>query len=228
MVRGPTNEPIRVLLVDDHDLFRAGLRHLLELEQLDVADCSSGEAALRRITSFPADVVLMDMNMPRMSGIEATRLLGERASGPSVLMLTGTSDEASVVEALTAGASGYLVKDADLGDIVAAIRATAAGHSAIAPRVAGGLVARLRESAAIPQPPPRPSGPAISDRERQVLELVARGLDNGDIARRLFVSRSTVKTHVSRLLQKVGAENRVQIAIYAIRHGLVEHETPSR
>jgi DNA-binding NarL/FixJ family response regulator len=213
----------RLLVVDDHDLFRTGLCSLLEEEGFAVKEASGGEAALRIAESFAPDVAIMDMQMPGMSGIEVTRQLLERRPGTAVLMLTVAADEAGVVDALRAGASGYLLKDARLSEIVAGVRAAAAGHSAIAPRVAGALVASIRrgpERRAVSR-----ELESLSSREREVLALVALGHDNAQIAQRLFVSQSTVKNHVSRLFEKLGVENRVQAAGFAIRHdhGVDDH-----
>jgi DNA-binding NarL/FixJ family response regulator len=208
---------IRILIVDDHDLFRTGLRALLEDEGFEVADAVSGPAAVRRVASLEPDVVVMDMNMPEMDGVEATPLVLEAAPQASVLMLTIATHDDRVVEALRAGASGYLLKDAPLPEIAAGIRAAAAGQSAIAPRVARAVVATVRSSA--PAPEPR-ALPQLSGRERDVLALLADGCDNAEIARRLFLSPSTVKNHVSKLLEKLGVENRVQAAILAARSGL--------
>jgi DNA-binding NarL/FixJ family response regulator len=199
---------LRVLVVDDHELYRSGLGALLEDEGFDVAAVASGEEAVSALRSFRADV-------------EATRrVLGEHP-GVSVLMLTINRDDDRVLEAVRAGASGYLLKDAELDDIVEGIRAAAAGHAVLAPAAAGVLMARLRRD---PGPTPAPPGPplSLSSRERQVLALLARGCDNAEIGRKLFVSPSTVKHHVSRVLGKLGVENRHQAAVYAIRHGLVD------
>ena len=220
------NTNVRVLVVDDHDLFRTGLRSLLEEEGFTVADSSGGEAAVRRAASFGPDVVVMDMNMPGMSGIEATPLVLEAAPAASVLMLTIATDESRVFDAVRAGASGYLLKDAELSDIVAGVRAAAAGHSAVAPKVAGALLASVRR-----QDADRDGGPGslqvdLSARERSVLELLTRGCDNAEIAQRLFLSQSTIKSHVSRLLEKLGVENRVQAATFAVRNGLVDTDRP--
>jgi DNA-binding NarL/FixJ family response regulator len=207
---------LRILIVDDHDLFRTGLRSLLEEEGFEVLEAAGGEAALRMTGSFMPDVAIMDMQMPGMSGIEATRELAARKTGVAVLMLTVTADEEGVLDAIRAGASGYLLKDARLSEIVAGVRAAAAGHSAIAPRVAGALVASIRrgpERRAVSR-----ELESLSAREREVLALVALGQDNQQIADRLFVSQSTVKNHVSRLFEKLGVENRVQAAAFAIRH----------
>jgi DNA-binding NarL/FixJ family response regulator len=166
----------------------------------------------------------MDLNMPGMSGIEAAeRLLASRPDA-SVLMLTINRDDGRVLEAVRAGASGYLLKDAELDDIVAGIRSVAAGLSVLAPAAAGALMTEVRRE-------PRTFAPstalaALTPRERDVLALLARGCDNAEIGHRLFLSPSTVKHHVSHLLEKLGVENRLQAAAVAIRHGLA-HEGPS-
>ena len=221
MTQGRENN-VRVLLVDDHDLFRTGLGALLEDEGFEVDDVSSEQAALDRIRRFPADLVVMDMNMPGMNGIEATRRMRLAAPETPVLMLTVASSDDGVYLAVHAGASGYLLKDAELGDIVAGIRTAAAGQSAIAPRVAGALLERVRATTRREDSAPAPSLPELSARERQVLSLLASGCDNAEIGQQLFVSSSTVKNHVSRVFEKLGVENRVQAAVYAIGSGLVE------
>jgi two-component system nitrate/nitrite response regulator NarL len=215
---------LRVLVVDDHDLFRTGLRALLEEEGFDVSDSTSAEAALRRLVAVGADVVVMDMNMPGMSGVEAIPLVLEAAPNASVLMLTIATEDAEVLDAVHAGASGYLLKDAELSEISAAIHSVAAGLGAVAPGVAGLLLESIR-SASVPPVERTPHvAIAFSPRERQVLTLLTHGCDNSDIARQLFVSPSTVKHHVSRLLDKIGASNRVQAATFAIRAGFHDDE----
>jgi DNA-binding NarL/FixJ family response regulator len=210
---------IRVLVVDDHDLFRTGLRLLLEEVGFEVADAHSGAAAVRRSLSFAPDVVVMDMSMPGMTGIEATPLVLQAAPHTSVLMLTIACDDARVLQAIRAGASGYLLKDADLADIVSGIRDAAAGHCAIAPGVAGALVQSVRKAELLPVDAADAGGPDLSVREQQVLALVSDGRDNADIAGRLYLSESTVKNHVSKLLAKIGVDNRVQAATFAVRNG---------
>ena len=216
-----------VLIVDDHDLFRRGLRLILEQHGYEVADADAGEAALRCLRSFQADVVLMDVDMPGMSGIAATRQVLAHDPRTIVVMLSALSEDEGVLEALVAGASGYLLKNAEMRDILAGIEAALAGASPIAPRVAAALVRRLRAAEA-PQPAAAPA-PVFSKRERQVLELLAQGCDNVEIAQRLFISSSTVKSHVSRLLEKLCVRNRVQAAVYAAQEGLVgAGPSPSR
>lgn len=215
---------VRVLVVDDHDLFRMGLRDLLEDEGFEVADAVSGEAAIRRLPGFRPDVVVMDVNMPGLSGIEAAQRVTETMPGVAVLMLSVAGEIESVLDAIRAGASGYLLKDASLEDIVEGIRLAATGHSALAPRVASRLVTEVRATDRR-RSPTRPAVPEhFSDRERDVLRLLAGGHDNRAIAERLYLSPSTVKNHVSHLLEKLGVDNRVQAAAYAIRHGLVDEE----
>lgn len=219
--------PLRVMVVDDHDLFRSGLRRLLdEHDELDViADARRGDQAVQRAAELRPDVVVMDINMPGMSGVEATRAVLEVSPETAVLMLTVTSDENAVLDAVLAGASGYLLKDATLPEIVRGIRAAAAGQSLIAPSVAGDLLARLRRHGA-PDAPPTAAPPELSPRELDVLRLVVAGCDNGDIAKRLYVSASTVKHHVSSALDKLGVDNRIQAAVMAVRLGLVDEQDP--
>ena len=217
-----TDSDIRVLVVDDHDLFRTGLRSLLEEEGFEVSDASGGAEGARRARGFQPHVVVMDMNMPEMTGVEATPLVLEAAPEASVLMLTIATDDERVVSAIRAGASGYLLKDAPMEEIAAGVRAAAAGHSAIAPRVAGALLHSVRGPAVPPEPVlERPHLPELSARERDVLELLVEGYDNAQIASRLYLSPSTVKNHVSKLLVKLGVDNRVQAATLAVRKGLV-------
>jgi DNA-binding NarL/FixJ family response regulator len=211
----------RVFLVDDHDLFRSGLRALLEAEEFAVGEATSGEAALRHPALRDADVVVLDLDMPGMGGVAATREITARHAVP-VLVLSLTTSEDDVVAAVVAGASGYLVKEAPLGEIIAGIRAAAAGQTAIAPAVAGGLLARVR-AAARPRTAPRSAALAtLTERERSVLRLLAEGNENAGIGEALHLSASTIKSHVSAILQKLGAENRVQAAVLAFRGGLLD------
>ena len=197
------------------------MRGLLEEEGFEVADAANGEAALRRLPGMQPDVVVMDVNMPGMSGIEATREIMRRSPSTAVMMLTVAQDDARVLGAVLAGASGYLLKDARLEDIVAGIHAAAAGETVLASRIAGGLLEQIRAGERRPQQAPA-AGEDLSPREHEILTLVAAGHDNKAIGQRLFIGQSTVKTHVSTILEKLGVENRVQAAVYAIRHGLVD------
>jgi DNA-binding NarL/FixJ family response regulator len=206
---------MRVLIVDDHDLFRTGLRAVLEGEGFAVEEAASGAAALAACGWFEPDVVVLELHIAAIG-----RLCGARTR-PALLVLTASEDDADVLAALRAGASSYLVKDAALEEIVAGIRAAAAGHSAIAPRVAGALLESVRSM--VPAVPRQPVPvPELSERERQVLALVALGHGNVEIGRRLDLSPNTVKQHVSRLLRKLGADSRLQAASFAIRLGLAD------
>jgi two-component system, NarL family, nitrate/nitrite response regulator NarL len=214
---------LRVLVVDDHELFRTGLRALLEEEGFVVADAASGQAALAALPSFVPDVVVMDLNMPGMSGAEATRRVVREMPGARVLMLTITREARGVLDAVRAGALGYLLKDAELEDIATGIREAAAGRPVFASAATGAMMAEVRRGA------PRIAAPAtaavvaqLTARERAVLALLARGCDNTEISRQLFVSPSTVKHHVSHVLEKLGVENRLQAATFAIRNGLAD------
>jgi DNA-binding NarL/FixJ family response regulator len=210
---------MRVVIVDDHDLFRTGLRTLFEDEGLEVRDASSGGEAVELCRSFEPDVVVMDINMPEMSGVEATRTVLRDRPETAVLMLTVTADDDLVLDAVRAGASGYLLKDASPKEIMAGVRAAVAGHAVIAPRAAGALVESVRSL------PPQPVAPELSQREHDVLTLLVMGLDNAEIGRRLGLSPHTVKQHVSRLLEKLGVENRVQAVAFALRSGLVDERS---
>jgi DNA-binding NarL/FixJ family response regulator len=214
---------LRLLVVDDHELYRMGIRTLLVQEGYKVAEAPSGDVALHLARSFRPEVVIMDVNMPGTSGIEATRMLVTEHPGLAVLMLTVTADDESIVDAVRAGAFGYLLKDSPTSEIVAGIEAAAAGHSAISPRVATTLVRTVR-SAPAPSRAIAPV-PALSERERTVLTLIADGYENAQIARRLYLSLSTVRNLVSRVFEKLGVDNRVQAATFAVRHELVSVDT---
>jgi len=214
-------ELLRVMVVDDHDLFRSGLRRLLDGEAgLEVvAAARGGEEAVRLAGELRPDVILMDVNMPGVSGIAATGAILKASPEIAVLMLTVSVQEDEVLDAVLAGASGYLLKDATLAEIVTAARAAAAGQSMIAPRVAGSLLARLRRHE------PHEEGPGVehdlTERELDVLTLMVAGSDNVKVAQQLHLSPSTVKHHVSSILKKLGVDNRIQAAVLAVRQGLV-------
>lgn len=211
--------PIRVVIVDDLALFRRGLREQLEAAGIDVvgeAEDAAGAVALSAETE--PDVALMDIRMPGGSGIEATKKLLAADPGIRVLMLTVAVEEDVIAEAIMAGACGYLLKNARGDEIVAAIFAAAAGESALSPRVASALFRLVRERKS-PSAPPG-SGPALTSREREVLSLIVEGRENNEIAAELVISPETVKTHVSSILEKLEAQNRVQAAVAAVRAGL--------
>lgn len=216
-----TGDAIRVLLVDDHDVFRHGLAQLLGDEGLDVvAEASGGEAGVRLAAELRPDVVLMDLSMPGMSGVEATRAIVAGDGGSRVVVLSLSDDDATMLEALLAGAAGYLLKEATLEQIVAAVQATAAGDAVIPPRVAPELLRRLR--AAEETRPSNGDGVVeLSEREHEVLRLIVEGHDNAAIAAELFISPNTVKSHVASIFSKLGVESRLQASVQALRRGLV-------
>ena len=214
---------VRVVLVDDQPLVRSGLRVLMadhpELEV--VGEAATGAEAVRLVADLGPDVVVMDIRMPGMDGIEATRLITAGPATTRVLVLTTFDEDDHVYGALRAGASGFVVKDMALDDILAAIRVVAAGDALIAPGVTRRLIADfIGRPAAGPERSPRPVE-GITEREREVLTLVGRGRSNTEIAEDLFITVATAKTHVSRLLTKLGARDRVQLVITAYEMGLV-------
>ncbi|GAA1936194.1 response regulator [Kitasatospora viridis] len=211
---------VRVLLVDDQPLVRAALEMAISgTDDLEVAgEAGNGVEAVRLVGELAPDVVLMDLRMAgAVDGVEATRRITARPDGPRVLVLTTFDEDEHVHGALRAGASGFLVKDMALADILAAIRVVAAGEALIAPSVTRRLIA---EFARRPEPAAaRLAG--LTDRERELLTLVGRGRSNTEIAADLVISMGTVKTYVTRLLAKTGARDRVQLVILAFRSGLV-------
>jgi DNA-binding NarL/FixJ family response regulator len=210
---------LKVIVVDDHELFRRGLIDLLEERGIQVV----GEAALaadaiRQAAETGPCVVLMDLGMPGMSGIEATQRLTTAAPLARVLVLTVLADERHVMDALLAGACGYVLKDAPIEQIVEGVRAADRGESVISPRIASRLVRRVREPDKLELPD---TGEALTPRELEVLELIVRGLDNCEVAQVLYLSQHTVRNHVSSIFIKLQVENRVQAAVRAVRSGLV-------
>jgi len=212
---------VHVMVVDRHDLFRAGLCRLLEEQDgLTVAaDARTGKTAIEHHALVRPDVVLMDVELPDMTGTDAARVMIETAPATAVVMLTSSEAEADVLEAVLAGASGYLLKDTPLPEIAGALRAAAHGESVISPRVASSLLARVRVFG--PLDPPLPDGALLSERELDVLRLLVGGCNNLEIATSLHCSPSTIKHHVASVLHKLGVENRVQAAVRAVRLHLV-------
>ena len=211
---------IRVMLADDQRVVREGLGTLLGL--LDgielVATAADGEEAVALAARHRPDVVLMDLRMPRVDGIEAIRRLAERGERPRAIALTTYADDASVLGALRAGARGYLTKDAGAGEIRAAIEAVARGEAALDPSVQHHVVAALARSG--PEPAAAELPDELTPREAEVLGLIAEGLTNAEIAERLVVSAATVKTHVNHIFAKAGVRDRAQAVVYAYSHGL--------
>jgi DNA-binding NarL/FixJ family response regulator len=217
--------PIRILLVDDQPLLRAGFRMILEAEPdlVVVADAADGEEAIAEAGRHSPDVVLMDIRMPRVDGVEATRrIAGIGAAGPPrVLILTTFHLDEYVVEAIRAGASGFLLKDAPPEDLVAAIRIVAAGEALLAPSVTRRLLDTFARTSRGPSPLVGRLLATLTERELEVLRLVAGGLSNAEIADRLILGEATIKTHVSRVLMKLGLRDRVQAVVLAYEAGVV-------
>ncbi|MEV4326894.1 response regulator [Microbispora rosea] len=214
---------VRILLADDQPLVRSGLRVLIaDHPDLDVVgEAATGSEAVRLVGELGPDVVVMDIRMPGMDGIEATRRITAGAATTRVLVLTTFDEDDHVYGALRAGASGFVVKDMALDDILAAIRVVAAGDALIAPSVTRRLIADfVRRPGTASERSPRPVE-GITEREREVLTLVGRGRSNTEIAQDLFITVATAKSHVSRLLTKLGARDRVQLVISAYEMGLV-------
>ncbi len=216
---------IRVLLVDDQPLLRKGFRLILEAEpDLEVVgEAPDGQAALAAAERLRPDVVLMDIRMPVLDGVAATRrLAGPGVASPvKVLILTTFDLDEYVVEALRAGASGFLLKDVPPEDLVAAIRVIAAGDALLAPSVTRRLLDRFAARLPAAAPPPSPALESLTERELQVLRSIARGSSNAEIAEELFLGETTVKTHVSRVLMKLDLRDRVQAVVLAYEAGLV-------
>jgi DNA-binding NarL/FixJ family response regulator len=216
---------IRVLIADDHELMRGGLRAMLDAqEDLEVVgEAADGAEAVDRAIELRPDVVIMDIRMPRVDGIEATRRLAAHgAGGPRVLVLTTFDLDEYVWEALRAGAGGFMLKDAPPRQLAEAVRTVAAGESLLAPAITRRLVERF-----VATPPPGAGAgqerfAELTERELEVLGLVARGRSNAEVAGELFLSEATVKTHVTRILAKLGLRDRVQVVVLAYESGLVQ------
>jgi DNA-binding NarL/FixJ family response regulator len=204
---------ISVLIADDHGVIRDGLGRLIDaLDDIDLAGTAQdGAEAVARVRELEPDVVLMDLDMPTMDGIEATRRIVEDRPGTAVLVLTSFSDRARILGALSAGACGYLLKDASAEEVADGIRAASRGESPLDPRAARTIISARAE--------PDPIG-ALSAREREVLTLLVEGLPNKLIARRLDISEKTVKSHLTRIFRELGVTDRTQAALWAERHGL--------
>lgn len=208
-------DPIRVMVVDDHAVVRSGLRmFLLAFDDIElVAEAATGEEALDRCDEARPDVILMDMVMPGMGGVDATRVLHEQCPEIQVVALSSFQDGELVQDALQAGAIGYLLKDVPIDELAAAIRAAHAGRSTLAPAAAQALVKTTQEQPEL--------GADLTERQKEVLALVAEGLSNAEIADRLVISLATARYHVSTILSKLGAANRAEAAAMAIKRDLL-------
>jgi NarL family two-component system response regulator LiaR len=209
---------IRVLIVDDHGVVRQGLRTYLEvLDDIEViGEAENGTEAVAQVRQHQPDVVLMDLVMPEMDGIEATRQVSAISPSTRVVVLTSFADDEKVFPAIKAGARGYLLKDVSPADLANAIRAVQAGETHLHPEITKKLVAQL----ASPKPDQEPLPDDLTPRELEVLRLIAQGMNNRQIALALTISEKTVKTHVSNILSKLHLADRTQAAIYAHRHGV--------
>ena len=213
-------EGIKVLIVDDHTVVRKGIRALLETEPgiTVVGEAGDGEAAVHKALALKPDVVLMDLVMPKLDGVRATRELKEKLPGVKILVLTSFAEDKRIVEAIEAGALGYLLKDSSPEDLLRAIREVHRGESSLHPKVAQRLISRLRGGEE------ERAWKELSERELAVLRLIARGLSNREIAKELGISEPTVRTHVSNILRKLHLKSRTQAALYALREGLASLE----
>ncbi len=218
---GGPRDAIRVVVVDDHPIVRAGMRALLnDADGITVvAEGTSGEDALRLTALHQPDVLILDVNLPDMNGTEVARRLRERDSTAAILILTVYNDRQTVFGLLESGATGYVLKDEALETLIQAVRAAARGESWLSPSIARQVVRRAVGEA---DGEPKPLLPSLTPREREVLGLLARGLDNTAIAHRLGITKRTVQNHVSNIYGKLGVSSRTEAALLAIRHGLVQ------
>ena len=216
------SDAIRVLICDDHALFRRGLIMVLESEEgIDVvAQAEDGEEAIEKAEEAAPDVVLMDVRMPRMSGIEATRAIADAVPTAKILMLTVSDEEEDLYEAVKAGATGYLLKEISIEEVANAIRAVVTGQSLISPSMASKLLSEFNNLAK--QAQQKVLVPKLTDRELQVLKLVAQGMSNREVAEELFISENTVKNHVRNILEKLHLHSRMEAVVYAVREKLLD------
>jgi DNA-binding NarL/FixJ family response regulator len=217
-------EPIRVLVVDDHALFRRGLQMVLEQEPdiQVVGEASDGAEAVVQAGDTLPDVVLMDVRMPRRGGIEACTSIKDVVPSAKIIMLTISDEEADLYEAIRAGAMGYLLKEISIEEVASAIRAVNGGQSLISPSMASKLLTEFAAMSRRSEERQQLPTPRLTDREMEVLKLVARGLNNRDIAKELFISENTVKNHIRNILEKLQLHSRMEAVVYAVREKLLE------
>jgi DNA-binding NarL/FixJ family response regulator len=221
-------ERVRVLIVDDHALFRRGLMLVLENEDgiEVVGEAEDGIEALAAAERLAPDVVLMDVRMPKLTGIEATRALAESLPTTKIIVLTVSDEEADLFEAIKAGAAGYLLKEISIEEVADAIRAVVQGQTLISPSMASKLIAEFSALAKRADDPSSLPAPRLTDRELEVLKLVAQGLTNREIAEQLFIAENTVKNHVRNILEKLHLHSRMEAVLYAVRQNLFDLEAP--
>jgi DNA-binding NarL/FixJ family response regulator len=220
---------IRVVLVDDHPVVRAGMRAVLEKagDVLVAAEGGSGSEALRLAREYHPDVLVLDINLPDMTGLQVSRELQEADAGCPILILTLHADAKTVFEALDAGAAGYVLKDEALESLPKAVRSVAGGDSWLSPSVAGKVVRRAVDGK--PAAPAKPELPVdLTDREQEVLKLLAQGMDNAQIADTLVLTKRTIQNHVSNIYSKLGTSSRTEAMLFAIQHGLVDVPRPGQ
>jgi DNA-binding NarL/FixJ family response regulator len=217
-------ERLRVMVVDDHALFRRGLEMVLSQEpDIDlVGEASDGAEAVERATELMPDVVLMDVRMPRRSGIEAAGQIKDMLPHVKILMLTISDEEADLYDAIKAGASGYLLKEIPIEEVADAIRSVWQGQSRISPSMASKLLTEFANMSKQTNDRPQMPAPKLTDREMEVLKLVAQGMNNRDIAKDLFISENTVKNHIRNILEKLHLHSRMEAVVYAVREKLLE------
>ena len=217
-------EPIRVLVVDDHALFRRGLEMVLTQEpDIDlVGEASDGAEAVAKAGQMLPDIVLMDVRMPKRSGIEACTAIKDVVPSAKIIMLTISDEEADLYDAIKAGAMGYLLKEISIDEVAAAIRAVHGGQSLISPSMASKLLSEFASMIKKGDSRQQVPAPKLTDREMEVLRLVAKGLNNRDIAKQLFISENTVKNHVRNILEKLQLHSRMEAVVYAVREKLLE------
>ena len=217
-------EPIRVLVVDDHALFRRGLEIVLAQEpDIEVVgEAGDGAEAVVQAADLLPDVVLMDVRMPRRSGIEACTAIKDVVPSARIIMLTISDEEGDLYEAIKAGATGYLLKEISIDEVATAIRAVAGGQSLISPAMASKLLTEFATLIKRDGDRQQVPAPRLTERELEVLRLVARGLNNRDIAKQLFISENTVKNHIRNILEKLQLHSRMEAVVYAVREKLLE------
>ncbi len=217
-------ERLRVLVCDDHALFRRGLQMVLDQEEdLElVGEASDGVEVVERAQELMPDVILMDVRMPKRSGIEAATEIKDVLPHVKILMLTISDEEADLYEAIKAGASGYLLKEIPIEEVADAIRSVWAGQSRISPSMASKLLTEFAAISKASGEKPQMPAPKLTDREMEVLGLVAQGLNNRDIARQLYISENTVKNHIRNILEKLHLHSRMEAVVYAVREKMIE------
>jgi DNA-binding NarL/FixJ family response regulator len=222
--RDRSGDDIRVMICDDHALFRRGLIMVLEAEDdiAVVAEAEDGDDAVEKAVEFVPDVVLMDVRMPGVDGIEATRRISEKVPTTKILMLTVSDEEEDLYEAIKAGATGYLLKEVSIEEVAPAARAVVAGQSLISPSMASKLLGEFSNLAKRAEERSSVPTPRLTDRELEVLRLVAQGKSNREIAGDLYISENTVKNHVRNILEKLHLHTRMEAVMYAVREKLLD------